>query len=466
MHMKGSKKLYTRVAIGAVILVIILGTCYFMGQKTAVSEDEANLFHTQNITSLPGKKTKSMLAVEQKKKEEEKIIRQQKSERNELAAKAERLAMGYNYDKAVKMIKSYEGDDGGYEAYPKLLKEVKSFEKEKDGLVLYGGSYTSVTQFSHIFFHSLVADNSKAFDGDYKETGYNQYMTTTSEFQKMMEWMYDNGYVLVSIHDIAKEVKNKDGSTKFEEGKIYLPKGKKPFVLSQDDVNYYDYMTGDGFASRIVVGEDSKPACEMIEKDGSKVTGSFDLVPILDAFVEEHPDFSYHGARGILAITGYEGVLGYRTNNFKSSTYKEDIKAVKKVAKALREDGWEFASHGWGHRHSQQISYKELEKDTKRWKKEVQSLIGDTDIYIFPYGEDIENTMGLYSSNKYKLLKKYGFRYYCGVYKKPWMQVRNEYVRMTRRPLDGMAMLEYPERLADLFDVSKIIDPDRPKRSW
>ena len=27
---------------------------------------------------------------------------------------------------------------------------------------------------------------------------------------------------------------------------IYLPEGKKPFVLSQDDVNYYDYMEGDG----------------------------------------------------------------------------------------------------------------------------------------------------------------------------------------------------------------------------
>ena len=27
--------------------------------------------------------------------------------------------------------------------------------------------------------------------------------------------------------------------------KIYLPEGKIPFVMSQDDVNYYDYMDGE-----------------------------------------------------------------------------------------------------------------------------------------------------------------------------------------------------------------------------
>ena len=37
-----------------------------------------------------------------------------------------------------------------------------------------------------------------------------------------------------------------------------LPEGKKPFVMSQDDVCYYEYMDGDGFASRMIIGEDGK----------------------------------------------------------------------------------------------------------------------------------------------------------------------------------------------------------------
>ena len=38
------------------------------------------------------------------------------------------------------------------------------------------------------------------------------------------------------------------------------------------------------------------------------------MVPLIDTFVKEHPDFSYHGRKGILAMTGYDGVLGYRTD--------------------------------------------------------------------------------------------------------------------------------------------------------
>ena len=51
-----------------------------------------------------------------------------------------------------------------------------------------------------------------------------------------------------------------------------------------------------------------------MEDDGSVSVGDYDLVPLLDAFVEAHPDFSYHGRKGVLAMTGYEGVLGYRTD--------------------------------------------------------------------------------------------------------------------------------------------------------
>ena len=35
---------------------------------------------------------------------------------------------------------------------------------------------------------------------------------------------------------------------------IMLPEGKKPFVMSQDDVNYYVYMEGHGFADKMVLG--------------------------------------------------------------------------------------------------------------------------------------------------------------------------------------------------------------------
>jgi hypothetical protein len=364
------------------------------------------------------------------------------------------------------MIKSYQGNEGGYQVYPALMEAIKEIEAEKESLVLYGGSYTSVRQFNHVFFHSLVADNSKAFDGDYDSVGYNMYMTTIYEFKKMMESMYKDGYVLVSVHDIAKQVTDENGKTKFVEGEIYLPPGKKPFVLSQDDVNYYEYMEGDGFASRIVIGEDGKPTCEMVLDDGSVVQGPYDLIPILDEFVEEHPDFSYKGAKGIIALTGYEGALGYRTNDPTSPTYEQDRETVKEVARVLKENGWEFASHSWGHKNMLEKSFEFIKKDTNRWLEEVAPLIGPTDIFIFPFGVDIERTMGHYSSDKYQFLKEAGFNYFHGVDSKPWMHLKDDYVRMTRRPLDGQAMLQFPERLQDLFNLEEIIDPERPPMNW
>jgi hypothetical protein len=107
-------------------------------------------------------------------------------------------------------------------------------------------------------------------------------------------------------------------------------------------------------------------------------------------------------------------------------------------------------------------SYNFVVKDTDRWMKEVGSLVGPTDIYVYPYGIEIEKTLGTYSSDKYKYLKSLGFDYFCGVYKDPWIHVKDDYVRMTRRPLDGQAMLQFPERLSDLFDLSKVIDSGRP----
>ena len=73
-------------------------------------------------------------------------------------------------------------------------------------------------------------------------------------------------------------------------------------------------MDGDGYASRLVLDENGDVKTEYIEDYGSVSVGDYYMVPLLDAFINEHPDFSYHGRKGMLAMTGYDGVLGYRTD--------------------------------------------------------------------------------------------------------------------------------------------------------
>ena len=229
-------------------------------------------------------------------------------------------------------------------------------------------------------------------------------------------------------------------------------------MLSVDDVNYYEYMKNDGFARKLLLDENGDVKNLYIDQNGQESIGDYDVVPILDAFVKEHPDFSLRGVKGIIAETGYEGTLGYRTNELDSPTLEEDRAAAKAVADRMRETGWQFAVHGYGHRHTAKISYDTLAADTKKWKEEVGSLVGDTDIYIYPYGEEVE-----YPSDKLKLLQSEGFRYFCGVWSKAFVSVKDTYVRQSRCNLDGFTMKTRPEAIADLFDVSKVLDESRPE---
>ena len=379
------------------------------------------------------------------------------------------LASQYDYDGAIELLKSQPE----YDSSEEMQDAVSEYENTKATCVEY-----PLDQITHIFFHTLIRDTAKAFDGDSDSGGYNQVMTTIDEFNKIIESMYEKGYVMVSPHDMATV--NEDGT--MSKGRIMLPAGKIPFVLSQDDVSYYHYMDGDGFADRLVLDENGDVKAEYVEDDGSVSWGDYDLVPIIDSFVKEHPDFSYHGRKGVLAMTGYDGVLGYRTDiayktkenlqddqkrfleNHPDFDYDEDVRNATKVAEAMKAEGWEFASHTWGHKNATESSAKELKTDNKKWEKYVAPILGKTDMIFFAFGADIGNWEGYTSDNKkYDYYKSRGYRYFCNVDSSQyWVQITDDYFRQGRRDIDGYRMYYNPEVLSDLFDASEVWDSSRP----
>ena len=186
------------------------------------------------------------------------------------------------------------------------------------------------------------------------------------------------------------------------------------------------------------------------------------MVPILERFINEHPDFSYKGARAILALTGYDGVLGYRTCPSGDGYNEADIEKAKAVAERMKECGWVFASHSWGHQKYGKIDYQHMVSDVEKWHNEVESIIGDTDVMIYANGDDIAGVEN-YSGEKYNLLKSYGFNYFCNVdSSRYWVQLKDGYLRQGRRNLDGYRMYYNPDMLSDLFDVSTVWDQERP----
>ena len=365
---------------------------------------------------------------------------------------AERMAAMYDYDRAVKKIDEAIALDPENEEV--LGKKVK-YTRNKTKLVPYTG------EVAHVFFHSLIVNPKLCFDGypdPSQVDGYNKWMTTLEEFKKMMSQMRTNGYVLVRFEDFCEEVKGENGKVTYKQKAIMLPEGKKPFVLSQDDVNYYEYMEHDGFASKFVFDEDGNVKNLYIDENGKEHIGDYDMVPALDTFLDEHPDFSYKGAKGYIGETGYEGSLGYDTHKPDSKTFKEDQEMVKALAKALREDGWEFASHSYGHGHMNSQSLEKVKQDANSWEKEVGSLIGPVDVYLYPYGEGAPA-----DSDKFKYLQAKGFKYFCGVGAKTFNLFKDGYVFMDRSNLDGYAMHNRSELLSKFFNSKKVWDKSRPK---
>lgn len=394
----------------------------------------------------------------------------------QLITETDFVASGYDYQKAIEMLKASEY----YSTNEEIAAKEAEYQQLDSQLVVYSNPET----ITHIFFHSLIVDPARAFDKDEDQDGYNMYMTTVDEFNAILEAMYRKGYVLISPYDIAHEVTDSSG-THFTYGQIRLPAGKIPFLMSQDDLNYYSYMigtgsgkdetpifadsNGDGFAHKIVIGDDGFPTCEYMNEDGSIVTGDYDLVPALETFIQSHPDFSYHGARAILGMTGYEGVFGYRTKPsyeaaMGSEAYAAEVEAAKEVAQCLRDHGWILASHSYGHPAYGNISADRVERDSNKWEDTVQPIIGDCDVILYPHGSDIAGIEKYNSSNKkFAALYDDGYRYFFNVDGHTyWNQLGSNYFRGGRRNLDGYRMFHNPNKLSDLFDVAEVFDDTRP----
>ena len=306
-------------------------------------------------------------------------------------------------------------------------------------------------------------------------------MTTVDEFNKITQAMYDNGYVLVRLRDLVIETTDEDGTVHFTPNtELKLPAGKKAFVLSLDDLSYYHSYDGRGIASKIVLDENGKPTCEYVQADGTMVTGAYDCVPLLDQFIEEHPDASYHGAKGMIALTGYDGILGYRTDiAYKTHenltddqqawldahpdfNWDDERAEATKVADAIKADGWEFASHTWGHIRIGDASMERIQTDTQKWLEYVAPLVGGTDTIIFAHGQDLADWHDYTTDNeKFNYLSSQGFHFYCNVDSSQYfLQIRDNYVRQGRRNLDGYRLWNDVHgdvnRTSDLFDRRKI----------
>ncbi len=329
----------------------------------------------------------------------------------------------------------------------------------------------------HIFFHPVIAYPQWAFHdcaaSKSQREGLDDWMVTVDEYNKILQNIYDKGYVLVDINEVWKEVTGEDGQPRMERQILAVPAGKKPLIISYDDTNYYDYMLEQGFTSKLVIGEDGDiwAQCTDPYTQETFLTQDLDAITILDKFVREHPDFSPFGAKGCLSLTGYQGILGYRTQTDRTLSPGEQVQwelqrlreraAVRPIVQRLRETGWTFGSHTWGHVNLTNRSVEKTQEDTQRWLDEVGSLVGETAILFYPHGarpdggDDVKQTGPVF-----RYLQEQGFRVFCSVGIESYSKVKSDIsaVICDRLHPDGTTLRWQRKRYLQFYDAKEIMD--------
>ncbi len=219
-------------------------------------------------------------------------------------------------------------------------------------------------------------------------------------------------------------------------------------------------MEGDGFAQRLDVDEEGRVVTVV---DGQP-TYDGDVMPILDAYVAKHPEFSWRGAKGVVAITGYEGAFGYRITDledYDAATQAWMLRKTRDVAAALRGSGWQIACHSYTHNQywsDRTITAQQEAYDIGRWKRDIAPYVGETNIFISPFGVAFPD-----NDPRLLYLKEQGFTIYCPVEAGMTTRWENGMLFQSRLNLDGMVMKDYPERVKRFFfDPDAVLDPARP----
>ncbi len=385
-----------------------------------------------------------------------------------LMAQAEILVVGYDYEKAIELLNSYSGTND------KFLQQVTAKKSELVNEQSQLSEIKDVSTIPNLSFHVLMADPSRACNKDVSGAdlygSYNKNFVSVEEFSRILNQLYANNYVLVDFDSFISNVPGVDGNNSFFAQSIYLPQGKKPIMITETMVNYFEYMvdpdkdgvldgSGHGFANKLVLDDNGEIKASYVDASGQTLIGNYDLVPVLEAFIQEHPDFCYQGARAILAVSGTEGVFGYRTNTsfvsrFGQDFYDKEVEGAKQIVAALREKGYTIASYTYSNSAYRTMTTLQIQSELQNWTNQITPVIGEVDTIVFARASDIES----YSGTTFNALYNSGLRFFLNSGSSPRVDVNTTFVRQTRLMVTGEAMAWYSSQFSNYFDCNVVLD--------
>ncbi len=427
-------------AVWAALAALALSGCTKSVRNYQIAECIGTLGQYENNEPVETPKMKA----ERERKESEAAL--EKRQEDALASAAD-LALSYRYEEAVTLLQDTDELQGDERAEAAIA----DYQRLQNSMYEYDGAI------GHLCFTNLVTDTERAFDGDEYSSTYRQNMITLTEFRNILDALYLNGYILIDIHSLADETTDGVGEMTMTARKPVLPEGKKPLILSIENLNYGSVRNGDGVATRLALDKEGKAGAVYTDEGGHDLIGAYDVVPVLEEFIQEHPDFSFRDARGIIALSGSNGVFGYQIGEDGGQDYEENRQTVRAIADRLREDGWTFAAQGYSYQKMGDMSYESLREDIVQWQDTVGNVIGESDTLLYPYGSEVD-----YSTEKGALLTNQGFHYLVSLWSEgDHTEVNPTYLRQTRRTITGYVLENYPDNFRDFFSTTVILDPAR-----
>jgi len=318
----------------------------------------------------------------------------------------------------------------------------------------------------HISFRPLIATPSLAFDNDSYSKNAQDLMITVNEFQKILDQLYLNNYILIDINTLV----NSSG----QKNRLFFPEGKKPLILSVEGLNYYAGRSRSGNSDNLLLDSSGNVASSYKNSSGETVIDrNGEAIGILEQFVEKHPDFSFDGSKGNISLTGFECIFGYVTNEDQvddrtkayidnqlspfTITPQEIISNKEKAVEIinnLKNKGWTFSSSTYGNILVADATLEALQNDTTKWLEQVGSLTGSTKTFLFPSGSFVgsKDERGAYLISK-------GFLIHSGIGPWAYFNFSETNLYMDRISLNGLA-LRFQD-LSRFFDVKTVYDASR-----
>ena len=303
-------------------------------------------------------------------------------------------------------------------------------------------------------FNTLMAFPDKALNPKNKLSAkFDEEKLTPKEFEKILHYLYLKNYCLVNLFDM---VNLDDLSIGFTPSNF--PSNKTPLVLTFDNVSYKSNYQNHGEVDKIIIDHKGEFATYTTKKSiQDRIQYDNEFLVILEDFVDKYPDFSFNGAKGLICLSGENGILGYNTNT-KSANSKYEIERATEVVTLLKKRGWIFGSNNYKYIIDTNKSEIEFKKELLLWQNEVASIVGETSIYSCPKGQLDTNKLDELKVNNYKIILYNDFT------NSP--EINNNLLLLPTKKINGNSLRNNADNLDKYFDCKSVYDSENRTKSY